>query len=92
MALADLTSEIRAQAQLPRDLKGAAIAGVRPGSPADEAGLQPGDVVVQVNRKDVASAEEAVADVHAVPTGKDVLLLVWSRGGQSYRVLHPDQG
>jgi serine protease Do len=52
--------------------------------------LQPGDVVVEVNRKPVASAEQFASAVHATPAGKDILLLVWSKGNESYRVLHPD--
>jgi serine protease Do len=54
--------------------------------------LQPGDVVVEVNRKPVTSAEQFVSAVHAVPDGKDILLLVWSKGNDSYRVLHPTDG
>jgi serine protease Do len=92
LAMSDLTPDVRQQLHLPEDVKGAAIASVRPGSPAEEAGLQPGDVIVQVNRKAVDSASQAVAGVHAIPAGQDVLLLVWSRGGESFRVLHPDQG
>jgi serine protease Do len=92
LAMQDLTSDVRQQLHLPDDVKGAAIASVRPGSPAEDAGLQPGDVIVQVNRKAVDSASQAVAGVHAIPAGQDVLLLVWSRGGESFRVLHPDQG
>jgi serine protease Do len=65
---------------------------VRPGSPAEDAGLQPGDVIVQVNRHDVDSASQTIASVRAVPAGQDVLLLVWSNGGEGYRVLHPDRG
>jgi serine protease Do len=45
-----------------------------------------------VNRHDVDSANQAVASVHAIPEGQDVLLLVWSKGGESYRVVHPSQG
>jgi serine protease Do len=92
LALADLTSEVRQQLKLPDQVKGAAIQNVRPGSPAEDAGLQPGDVIVQVDRHDVDSASQAVASVRSVPAGHDVLLLVWSNGGESYRVLHPDQG
>jgi serine protease Do len=92
LALADLTSEVRQQLKLPDQVKGAAIQNVRPGSPAEDAGLQPGDVIVQVDRHDVDSANQAVASVRSVPAGHDVLLLVWSNGGESYRVLHPDQG
>jgi hypothetical protein len=27
-----------------------------------------------------------------VPTGQDALVLVWSNGGSTFRVLHPAQG
>jgi serine protease Do len=77
---------------VPANVQGAAIANVRPGSPAEDAGLQPGDVVLEVNRKPVTSAEQFANAVHAVPAGKDVLLLVWSKGNNSFRVVHPASG
>jgi serine protease Do len=92
LGMADLTPDVRQQLNLPDSVKGAAIQSVRPGSPAEEAGLQPGDVIVEVNRHATDSASSVVNSVRAVPTGKDVLLLVWSGGGEGYRVLHPDQG
>jgi serine protease Do len=92
LAMSDLTPETRQQLNLPDQLKGAAVRSVRPGSPAEDAGLQPGDVIVQVDRHEVDSASQVAASVHSVPAGQDVLLLVWSKGGESYRVLHPDQG
>jgi serine protease Do len=92
LAMADITPDVRQQLDLPDNVKGVAIQGVRPGSPAEDAGLQPGDVIVQVNRHDVDSANQAVASVRSIPAGQDVLLLVWSKGGESYRVLHLDQG
>ena len=92
LGMLDLTSDVRQQLNLPDGVKGAAVGSVRPGSPAEDAGLQPGDVIVQVNRHDVDSANQAVASVRAVPEGQDVLLLVWSKGGETYRVVHPNQG
>jgi len=91
LALADLTPNVRQQLNVPEQLKGAAIQDVRPGSPADDAGLTPGDIILEVNRKPVESAETAINAVHASPAGKDILLLVWSKGGAFYRVVHPDQ-
>lgn len=92
LGMADLTPDVRQQLNLPDSIQGAAVQTVRPGSPAEEAGLQPGDVIVEVDRHATDSASAVVSSVRAVPSGKDVLLLVWSGGGEGYRVLHPDQG
>src|SRR5580692_8936902 len=84
LALADLTPDVRQQLNVPDQVHGAAIQDVRPGSPADDAGLTPGDVILEVNRKPVESADNVTNAVHAVPAGKDILLLVWSKGGAFY--------
>jgi serine protease Do len=92
LALADLTPDVRQQLNVPEQVHGAAIQDVRPGSPADDAGLTAGDVILEVNRKPMESAENVTSAVRAVQAGKDILLLVWSKGGDFYRVVHPDQG
>ncbi len=84
----DLTDDVRQQIKAPDTVKGAVVTNVRPGSPADDAGLTPGNVVIEVNRKPVADAQSFADAMHAAPAGKDVLLLVWANGGASYRVLH----
>jgi len=48
-------------------------------------------VILEVNRHSVADADNFMNQIHAVPAGKDILLLVWSNGGASYRVVHPSQ-
>ena len=88
LGLGDLTPEMRDQMQAPRDIHGAMIERVQPGSSADNAGLQRGDVIEQVNRKDVQDASEVQKALTGVPKGQDALLLVWSNGGSSFRVLH----
>jgi serine protease Do len=90
LAVANLTPDIRSQLNLPTQVNGAAIESVRPASPADDAGLSPGDIILEVNRHPVESADKFVSEVHAVPAGKDILLLVWSHGGTTYRVVHLD--
>jgi serine protease Do len=92
LAVDNLTPDLRSQLNVPSQVKGAAVQSVRPASPADDAGLTPGDVILEVNRRPVTSADNFVNQVHAVPAGKDILLLVWSRGGTTYRVIHPDEG
>lgn len=92
VGLGDITPDIREQLQAPKDLHGAVIEQVQPGSPADNAGLQRGDVIVQVNRHDVQSASDVQQALGSVPKGKDALILVWSNGGNTFRVLHAPEG
>ena len=93
VGLADLTPEMRQQMQAPADLHGALVGQVAPGSSADNAGLQRGDVIVEVNRKPMRSAAEVKEALSGVPKGQDALLLVWSNGGNTFRVLHsPEAG
>jgi serine protease Do len=85
----ELTDETRGELNLPERVKGVMVASVRPGSPAEDAGLAAGDVIVEVNRHAVEGLKNFASQMHAAPEGKGILLLVWSHGGASYRVMHP---
>jgi serine protease Do len=88
LGLADVTPEVRRELQAPGDVHGAVVEQVQPGSAADDAGLRRGDVITQINRKDVQSAADAKDALTSVPKGQDALVLVWSNGGSTFRVLH----
>jgi len=90
IAISDLTPDVRQQLNLPTQVQGVAVAQVQPGSPAEDAGLSGGDVILEVNRKPVTSADQFRNDVKQAPADKDMLLLVWANGGSSYRVVHPE--
>jgi len=92
LGLADLTPDTRQEVQAQPSVHGAIIEDVKPGSPADNAGLQRGDVIMEVNRHPVKSAAEVAQALSGVPNGQDALVLVWSQGGSTFRVLHPSQG
>ena len=91
LTVTDLTPDIRQQFNIPDRVEGAVIEDVQPGSPADDAGLAPGNVILEVNRHPVTNADSFASQVHAAPADKDILLLVWANGGASYRVVHPAQ-
>jgi serine protease Do len=91
LSLGDLSSGARDQMQLPGDVHGAVVEDVQPGSPADNAGLQRGDVIVEVNRHSQQSAADVAKALSDVPKDEDALVLVWSNGGNTFRVLHPTQ-
>jgi serine protease Do len=92
LTISNLTSNARQQINAPDQLHGVVVESVRPASPADDAGIQPGDVILEVNRKPADSANQFASEVHQNEDGKDLLLLVWSKGNASYRTIHPDQG
>jgi serine protease Do len=82
--LGQLTPDVRQQFQLSNDVNGVVVTDVQPGSPAAEKGLQPGDVIVEANRKQV-SDPKAVADVvrEAAEQGDHTVLLLVQRDGQN---------
>src|SRR5712664_289434 len=100
LSLGDLTPDVRnelegqeqGQRQGQGPVHGAVVEDVQPGSPADNAGLQRGDVIMEVNRHSVKSASEVAQALSGVASGQDALVLVWSNGGSTFRVLHPSQG
>jgi serine protease Do len=92
VGLGDLSPALRNQLQAPSDVRGAVVQSVVPGSSADDAGLQQGDIIVGVNRKPLQSAAEVAEALRNIPAGQEALVLVWSNGGSTFRVLHPTQG
>lgn len=80
----DLDTRGRREYNIPNNVRGALVSNVDPQSNAAEAGLRPGDVILQINRQAVRSAEDAVA-LSEKATENRILLQVWSRmagGGQ----------
>jgi hypothetical protein len=61
--------------------RGDHVKAVAPGSPADKAGLKPGDVLQRVNGQPVASIADVRHALHAAPKEGSVPV-VWERGGQ----------
>ena len=86
----DLNVAVRQQFNIPSHIKGAVVVDVQPGTPGAEAGLRPGDVILEINRKSVKNSEDAVALSEGLKD--DVLLRVWSRGGSRFLILqNPDK-
>jgi S1-C subfamily serine protease len=57
------------------------VRGVEPDGPAARAGLQPGDVVIAVNRQSVRSASDIAAALKGASSRPSLLLI--NRGGQN---------
>jgi serine protease Do len=67
LGLQTLTPDVASSLGLDRGTRGAVITDVLPGSPAADAGLKPGEVIVEVDRKPVSSSDDAVSTLKASP-------------------------
>jgi serine protease Do len=84
LALAPLSPQMRDQLNIPGDTTGVVVRQVKPGSPADKAGLQAGDVIVGVGTKKVTSVQDAARAIHGAINGKDhAVALRVMRDGQA---------
>jgi serine protease Do len=79
--LAGLSRAERDQLELPAGRGGAVVVGVTPFSPAANAGLQEGDVILSFRGQPVRTAAELVSALEALPAGQTARMIVW-RGGQ----------
>lgn len=84
VVLGELTPEVRAQLGVTKDTQGAVVVRVLPGSKIAQAQVRRGDILLEVNRKVVTSAEAAAAAYKATPGSK---LLLVMRGGQKRYVV-----
>jgi serine protease Do len=84
LQLRDLNPELANQLHLQSD-KGVAVVGVKSGSKAEEAGIQTGDVILEVNRQPITSVNDAMKKLDG-SKDKDHLLLYVQRGASKLYV------
>ncbi len=85
LQLQELAPEV-ARAQGLHDGQGVRVVGVESGSPAGEAGLRPGDILLQVNRRNVGSIDD-VKSALADNDSDQLLLLVKRQQGNLFVAL-----
>ena len=91
IALAPLSPELRDRLELPRGTKGVVIAEVEPGSPAAEAGIRQGDLVVGVGSQAVATPEEAVKAIRGNGRDKTLALRILRDGRPAFVAIDPGE-
>ena len=83
VGVGEITAEIRSQLQIPSRVKGALITSIEADSPGAKQGLREGDIILELDRKPVADASEAVKLSEAIK-GPKVLVLIWRNGQRHY--------
>ncbi len=84
IALQTLTPELAQTMGIERGVRGAVVAEVAPGGPAAAAGVREGDVILEVDRQRITTAEEAAAALAATRSGGH---LVRIRGASGTRFI-----
>ena len=79
VGVTDLDAQARREADIPGNVRGALVTKVDEDCNAAEAGLQAGDVIVEINHEPVRTADDAVALSEKVK-GDRILLRVWRSG------------
>jgi serine protease Do len=89
LVLQDLTQAARDQLGLDADIEGAVVARVAPGSTAAREGIEPGDIILQVNQQSIDSAADVLDELAAARAeGRRALLLI--RRGDAQRFVALD--
>ncbi len=86
LALQTVTPSLAQELGL-RTRTGVLVRGVEAGSPAANAGLQPGDVIAEVDRRPVKTVDELTRAMAARRADAPVLFLVHRSGGDLYIAL-----
>jgi len=86
VGVGDLDPQVRREFDIPAKVQGAIITDVDPSSAGANAGLQPGDVILEINHHPVRSAEDAVRLTEKTES-KKTLLKVWSQRGTRYVIV-----
>ena len=80
----DLTPELAQRARVDPGTKGVVVTAVTPDSPAANAGLDPGDVILEINRQPVTSVADYKKVASKLKKGETVLLRVRSGPAVQY--------
>jgi serine protease Do len=78
--VADLEPEVRRQLGVPAAVQGALVSDVEQASNAADAGLQRGDVILEINRQPVSNSKDAVR-LGLQAKSDQILLKIWRRQG-----------
>jgi serine protease Do len=76
----DVDPQMRDQMRIPDEVKGAVVTDVKEDSNAADAGLQQGDIIVEINQEPVTGADEAVKLCEKAK-GQRILVKIWRREG-----------
>jgi serine protease Do len=90
LTVQNLTPDLAERLGLDSTEKGVVVSQVDPGSPADDAGIRPGDVIKEVNRKEIGDVDAYTQAISAAKKGESLLFLIRRGAGSIFVVVKPE--
>ena len=81
VAIAEVSKEVAESLGLNK-ARGALVRNVESGAPADKAGLEPGDIILSFNERQIEKSSDLPRIVGDTRPGSKVSLMVWRKGAQ----------
>ncbi len=79
VAIDELSAEIRDQLNVPERIQGVFVTNVAPGGPSARAGIQVGDIILELDRRPARNVSEAVKLSEEIK-GPKILVQLWREG------------
>jgi serine protease Do len=82
----EITPEIKKKLNIPKHATGVIVSGIEEGSAAGGI-LAQGDILIEINKKKIASLKDYEAAASKIKSGEDILLLIFRNGSTIYVTL-----
>jgi serine protease Do len=86
----EITPELARRFSIKEGDAGVIVVKIDPGSKAFEAGIRPGDMVTQINQKDIATIEDYNKAVLKLKAKERILLLIRRKGEDLFLTIRPE--
>jgi serine protease Do len=90
LAVRELTPDLARRFGLEENEKGVVVLKVDPASRLSEAGIRAGDVILQINQKNVPTLQEYIKAASKIQAGERTLLLVRRKGQDLFITIKPE--
>jgi len=80
MGIVEVSDEARESFHLGNDVRGALVQTVEPGKPAAKAGIEPGDIIVEIDGHKIGTNRELIDYISYLPVGSTVKVTVLRNG------------
>jgi serine protease Do len=84
LQLSSITPDLRHKYHIPNSVAGVVVTEIAPNSPAATLGIQPGDVIMSIDRQPARAPDQAAAELKQAASKGNILLLLNRKGTSQF--------